>query len=78
MSPAGCSVIPNCLAREARSKRVWVGAQLEQHCRDFGELAVRRPVEKGYIVNWEAQREIWEATFFDADARLKVGGGIFS
>jgi actin-related protein 6 len=25
----------------------------------------RRPVEKGYVVNWEAEREIWDQSFFD-------------
>jgi actin-related protein 6 len=28
-------------------------------------MVFRRPVEKGYIVNWEAQKEIWENAFFD-------------
>ncbi len=65
-----CHVIPNCMAR-GRDKRVWVGAQLE-NCKDFGEMAFRRPVEKGYLVNWEAEKEIWDNTFFDKGAKLKV------
>lgn len=28
-------------------------------------MVFRRPVEKGYIVNWEAQKEIWEYSFND-------------
>lgn len=66
-----CHEIPNCIAK-ARDKRIWVGAQLEK-CNDFGEMAFRRPVEKGYLVNWEAEKEIWEQTFFDKGARLEVG-----
>lgn len=65
-----CITIPNCIAR-GRNKRTWVGAQLEG-CRDFGEMSFRRPVEKGYLVNWEVEREIWEKSFFHKDAKLKV------
>ncbi|KAG6997511.1 hypothetical protein G7Y79_00040g076760 [Physcia stellaris] len=31
----------------------------------------RRPVEKGYLVNWEAEKAIWDNTFIDQGARLK-------
>lgn len=65
-----CNVVPNCMAR-GRDRRVWVGAQLD-HCKDFGEMAFRRPVEKGFLVNWEAEKEIWDSTFFDKTAKLKV------
>lgn len=65
-----CHVIPNCMAR-SRDKRVWVGSQLG-NCKDFGEMAFRRPVEKGYVVNWEAEKEIWDSTFFDKGAELKA------
>jgi actin-related protein 6 len=62
-------VIPNCIARD-RSKRIYVASDLER-CRDFSEMQFRRPVEKGFIVNWEAQREIWDHEFFDAKAPLR-------
>ena len=65
-----CHVIPNCMAK-SRDKRIWVGSQLE-NCKDFGEMAFRRPVEKGYLVNWEAEKEIWDNTFFDKAAQLKA------
>ncbi|EEP77777.1 conserved hypothetical protein [Uncinocarpus reesii 1704] len=61
---APCSIIPNALVK-ARDKRVYVGAQLNTHITDWNEANFRRPVEKGYIVSWEAQREIWEHSFFD-------------
>ena len=57
-----CHKIPNCLARGVHN-RVWVGAQLEE-CRDFAEMTFRRPVQNGCLVNWEAEREIWDQTFF--------------
>ncbi len=59
-------IIPNCIARD-RDRRTYVGSELAR-CRDFGEIVYRRPVEKGFIVNWEAQKEIWEREFFDDKA----------
>lgn len=56
-------VIPNSIVR-ARDGKVYVSSEIAQ-CADFSEAAFRRPVEKGFIVNWEAQREIWEREFFD-------------
>ena len=65
-----CQLIPNCIARD-RGKRIWIGSQLER-CSDFGELALRRPIEKGFLVNWEAEKAIWDNTFVDGNAKLKV------
>ena len=67
-------VIPNCIARSTRDKCTYVGAELNS-CKDFGELAFRRPVEKGFIVNWEAEKAIWEHEFMgDAMGEgLRVG-----
>lgn len=59
-----CVTVPNALAK-TRDNRVFVGAQLSTHISDWNEVAFRRPVEKGYLVNWEAQKEIWEQAFFD-------------
>lgn len=69
-----CSLIPNCIARSSRDKRTYVASELAE-CKDFGELAFRRPVEKGFIVNWEAQKAIWEHEFMNtgAGAGLRVG-----
>jgi actin-related protein 6 len=65
-----CRIIPNCIVRDS-DRRVWVGSQLEQ-CKDFRELAYRRPVDKGYIVNWESEKAIWGQSFFSQNAELKV------
>ncbi|ERT00539.1 hypothetical protein HMPREF1624_03912 [Sporothrix schenckii ATCC 58251] len=64
-------VIPNCISRD-RQRRTYIGSELTTNCRDFGEAAFRRPVEKGYIVNWEAQRAIWAHEFGEA---AEAGGG---
>jgi actin-related protein 6 len=65
-----CHIIPNCLAK-SRDNRVYIGAQLET-CIDYGDMTFRRPIQKGHLVNWEAEREIWDKTFFEKDAALKV------
>ena len=65
-----CHLIPNCLARD-RSRKTWIGADL-YNATDYSEMLFRRPVEKGYVVNWEAQKEIWDRSFFDAGGVLKV------
>lgn len=59
-----CVTIPNAIVR-TRDGRIFVGAQLSTHISDWNEAVFRRPVEKGYIVNWEAEKEIWEQAFFD-------------
>ena len=68
-----CQVIPNCIAK-GRDKRIWIGAQLE-NCKDFGEMAFRRPLEKGYLVNWESEKEIWNQSFLNEKAILKASNG---
>ncbi|KAK4493922.1 hypothetical protein PRZ48_015108 [Zasmidium cellare] len=65
-----CHLIANCIARSQRDKLTYVGAELDD-CGDFGELQIRRPVEKGYIVNWEGEKAVWERTFLDNKSPLK-------
>ncbi|KAI1129956.1 actin-domain-containing protein [Nemania abortiva] len=65
----GPRVIPNCIAR-ARDGKTYVASETTQ-CADFSEALFRRPVEKGFIVNWEAQKEIWEREFLDDQAPLR-------
>jgi actin-related protein 6 len=62
-------VVPNFIARNPL-KKTYLAAQQEQ-CRDFSEIQFRRPVERGFVVNWEAQKEIWDRQFFDDKAPLR-------
>ncbi|KAI9681829.1 MAG: Actin- protein 6 [Trizodia sp. TS-e1964] len=64
-----CHIIPNCMAK-TRDKTVIIGSQLDK-CKDFGGMTFRRPVEKGYVVAWDVELEIWNNTFFDKNAKLK-------
>lgn len=67
---SNCLAVPNALVK-TRHRQVYTGLQLNTQVSDWNEAAFRRPVEKGYIVNWEAQREIWEHTFFDEKTARK-------
>lgn len=61
---SACSTIPNTIAK-TRGNRLYIGSQLNSQITDLNEMMFRRPVEKGYLVNWEVQKEIWEHSFFD-------------
>jgi actin-related protein 6 len=66
-----CHTVPNCLARD-QDRHVYVGAQLSK-CKDFYHVVLRRPVERGVLVNWELERAIWHQTFFsEKEAQVKV------
>ena len=70
-----CHSIPNCIARGPdgpRSTKVYVGNQLET-CKDFAEMVFRRPVEKGYIVNWDSELDIWKQALFNKGSKFEVG-----
>ncbi|KAJ5935636.1 Actin-like protein arp6 [Penicillium verhagenii] len=67
---SACTSIPNTLVK-TRDNRIVIGAQLSTQVTDWNEAAFRRPVEKGYIVNWEAEREIWEQSFFEEKATAR-------
>ena len=58
-----CEVIPNCLVR-SRERKTYVAAQCDE-IRQWSEAVFRRPVENGQLVNWEAEKEIWDYSLFD-------------
>jgi actin-related protein 6 len=66
-----CYIVPNCLARD-QERHVYIGAQLSK-CKDFYHVVLRRPVERGVLVNWELERAIWHQTFLsEKEAQIKV------
>ena len=67
---SACAAIPNALVK-TRGNRVFIGSQLSTHVTDWNEAVFRRPMEKGYIVNWEAQRAIWDHSFLDNKTTTK-------
>jgi actin-related protein 6 len=58
-----CHTVPNALVR-GRDRKVHVGSQSDE-ITQWSEALFRRPVENGQVVSWEAQKEIWDQSFFD-------------
>ncbi|KAJ8079909.1 Actin- protein 6 [Marasmius tenuissimus] len=57
-------VVPNTIVRSKGDKTTYFGHELEE-CRDYSALHYRLPLEKGYIVDWDAQKAIWDGIFSD-------------
>jgi actin-related protein len=45
-----------------KSERKLVGDEVSL-AKDFSALFYRRPFERGYVVNWELEMEIWNRAF---------------
>lgn len=53
-------VIPNCKMKvKSERQRQYIGDQIDD-CKDCSGLYYILPHQKGFIVNWDVQREIWE------------------
>jgi actin-related protein 6 len=59
-----CHIIPNAIVR-TRDRKTYIGAQIDNEVTQWDEVVFRRPVEHGQLVSWEAQKEIWDHSFFD-------------
>lgn len=64
--------IPNCIfkSKVERRKSAFISSQIES-CKDHSGLFYTLPFQKGYLVNWEAQRQIWDHAF--GKEELNVG-----
>lgn len=54
--------IPNAIARTRPGVRrqVLVGDLIESDCLDYGGLQLRLPMDRGMIVDWAAQKNVWD------------------
>ncbi|XP_003738456.2 actin-related protein 6 [Galendromus occidentalis] len=56
-------VIPNCITKaKSETRRRFIGDQLED-CKDMSSLYYILCHEKGYLVNWEVQKQVWDYVF---------------
>ncbi|EFO85655.1 hypothetical protein GCK72_005125 [Caenorhabditis remanei] len=61
------SLIPNSIVKaKHEKKRVFVGHE-QSDCSEKFSLFYVRPIERGYVVNWDTQQQIWENTFKHLD-----------
>ena len=52
-------IMPNCIAKvKSERRRPFISDQLDD-CKDYSGLFYILPCQKGYLVNWELQRQIW-------------------
>lgn len=55
--------IQNCIAKaKSERRKQFIGNQYED-CRDLSGLYYLLPFQKGYLVNWDLQRQVWEHIF---------------
>lgn len=56
-------VVPNCIMKaKSERRRPFVGNQIEE-CRDASGLFYMLPFQKGYLVNWDVQKTVWDYIF---------------
>ncbi|ACO64185.1 actin superfamily [Micromonas commoda] len=61
LPPDRC-VVPNCVAKPKGEKRSYIADEINQ-VKDISSLNLRRPVDRGYVVNWDLQRDILDHVF---------------
>jgi len=56
-------VMPNCIMKaKSEKRRAFVGDQIDD-CRDLSSLFYLLPTQKGYLVNWDHQKTVWDYLF---------------
>ncbi|KAF8228073.1 actin-related protein Arp6 [Tricholoma matsutake] len=58
----GLRIITNAVVRSKGDKLTYFGHELDR-CRDYSSLHYRLPFEKGYLVDWDAQKAVWDGIF---------------
>jgi len=56
------SCVPNLAAKAKGDTRLHLADEVEA-LRDQAQLSLRRPVERGFVVNVPLQRDLWERVF---------------
>ncbi|GLB38716.1 putative actin family protein [Lyophyllum shimeji] len=55
-------IIPNAVVRSKGDKMTYFGHEFAR-CKDYSSLHYRLPFEKGYLVDWDAQKAVWDGIF---------------
>lgn len=56
-------IAPNCLARPRTAAKKWLVADQLQECDDIQSIAIKRPIDRGYMISPDVEREIWDRIF---------------
>eukprot|EP00602_Paraphysomonas_sp_CaronLab_P003191 CAMPEP_0185039266 /NCGR_PEP_ID=MMETSP1103-20130426/35961_1 /TAXON_ID=36769 /ORGANISM="Paraphysomonas bandaiensis, Strain Caron Lab Isolate" /LENGTH=426 /DNA_ID=CAMNT_0027578085 /DNA_START=17 /DNA_END=1294 /DNA_ORIENTATION=- len=54
--------MPNCIAKINKTMQVFVGDEIE-NILNTSQLQFTRPFDRGYLVNWNIERDIWQRIF---------------
>jgi len=63
-SPKDVRIVSNAIVRSKGDKITYFGHEFDA-CKDFSTLHFRLPFERGYLVDWDAQKAIWDGVFSD-------------
>lgn len=56
-------IIPNCITKaKSERRRQFIGDQIDD-CKDVSGLFYIYPFQKGYIVNWDVEKQVWDYTY---------------
>jgi len=56
-------LVPNCIMKaKSEKRRAFIGDQIDD-CRDLSSLFYLLPFQKGYLVNWDHQKTVWDYIF---------------
>lgn len=76
-----CRVFPNAVAKISGSNKKVVGQEILE-ITDVSSMNFKRPVDRGYVVNWELQKEVWshglKVLLKDMKSTGDVGGIVVS
>ncbi|GFO33396.1 F-box/WD repeat-containing protein 7 [Plakobranchus ocellatus] len=56
-------IIPNCVTKAKNVRtRIFIGDQIDE-CKDLSSLYYLLPFQKGFLVNWEIEKQVWDHIF---------------
>lgn len=56
-------VVPNCIMKaKSERRRPFIGSQIDE-CRDASGLFYILPFQKGFLINWDTQKTVWDYIF---------------
>nr|AAC47513.1 actin-related protein-like [Caenorhabditis elegans] len=65
-------LVPNSIVKAKHEKKRVFVAHEQEECSDKFSLFYVRPIERGYVVNWDTQQQIWEKTFGSMDVEAST------
>lgn len=56
-------IVPNCIMKaKSERRRPFIGSQIDD-CRDASGLFYILPFQKGFLINWDTQKTVWDYIF---------------